>query len=627
MKIDFKLYPGLRLLIIAFLGALFGILFNFNHYVLIGLLCLTVITLFGGKFKTISYYFTIFCLGIWFVLQINKINPRIPDKIYQEFPALIQGTIIKTLKISDTQAKVIIEGDFDAKPLPFLHNQKVLLTVYGLKYKNPKLKTGMKIFADVKARTPRKPQLPTDFPENNYAASLDIKWLATASSRNIAVVEPARGFLHLIDKQVQSIQSRINKLFSAKSAPIVTALLTGDKTKIPYETKQLFSLSGTAHILAVSGLHVGIIATIIFFLLGFVRNNWLKFIIFTLMLSAFVIISGLQPSALRAGLMAILFVYAKTLQRHSNPLNIIAIAVLLILIVSPELIYSAGFQMSVAAIAGIFVMLEPIKKMFKLFFKTDNTLLNFIISSISLTLSASIIVSPLVAYYFKVYSIVSPLANLLVIPLMTLGMCFSIIALILSYIYMPIAGLYAVSTDFLITLSQSINKWAVGLPSAFLSGDNLVLLSVFISLGLLYITFSNNNRQIIFRLGVSVIIALISIPLTKIEDIHKLKIYPREQYVAIDLPIIDNNKSIIIIDRKPAQKPKYDFAMINHLKEQQSPLSIYYSGNAGLSIVDKLKHTKKINFVEMDVNFQMEIQKLLKIDKFLPQIISTKINE
>lgn len=625
-KFNQILYPGVRLLLIATLGALLSYFIKFNNNILFALLIFSLLCLFFSKYRIIYYYTTAYCLGIWFIFQLNQIYPKIPDKIYQEFPALIQGEIVKIIKISNHQAKFVLDGVIDAQPLPKLHNQKFLLTVYSLKSKKITFEPGMHIFANVIARTPRKPQLPTDFPENNYTASLDVQWIASTPIRNVAVVSPSKGYKLILHNLTQNIQNRIKILFSKNSSPIIIALITGDKTKIPYETKQLFSLSGTAHILAVSGLHVGIIATIIFFLLGFAHNNWLKFIIFSFLLIIFIIFSGLQPSALRAGLMAILFVYSKTLQRHTNALNIVAIAILIILIVYPEMIFSAGFQMSVSAIIGIILLMKPIENLLRLLVKSNNYFIKFIISSLTITLSASIIVTPLVAYYFKVFSIVAPLANLIVIPLMTLGMCFSIIALILSYIYIPIASIYALSADFLINLSQSINKWAIELPSAYLTGESLVFPAILISLAIIYLALSSNIKQVIFRLLLSSLIIFFLLSIFNNPSSKTLKIYPREQFVALILPKYNNTKSIILIDRKPWQKPHYDIGMMNYLKNLKSSLIIYYSGNAGLSIVDKLKYTQKLKFYEIDNNFQKKIQELLKVNEPLSKIILLKNN-
>ncbi len=624
MNINFKLYPGLRLLFVCMAGVLISYFIVVNYMVLSLFLILSLLSLLSKKTRVASYYLSALCFGIWFNYQINELSIKIPEKIYQEFPALIQGEIIKTIKITDTHAKIICDGDFDAQPLSYLKNQRILLTVYGLKYKPIVLKPGMKIFAVVKARTPKKPQLTTDFPENNYTASLDVKWIASASSRNVAIVNPPSGFLYFKDKQVQAIQNRINMLFPENSASIVTALLTGDKTKLSIETKKLFSYSGTAHVLAVSGLHVGIIATIVFFLLGFIRNNWLKFLIFSFLIISFVILSGMQASALRAGLMAILFVYSKTLQRHANPLNIISIAILLLLIIYPEMLYSAGFQMSVSAIIGIILLFQPIRKFFQNIIRHENIIVNFIISSLAITLSASIIVAPLVAYYFKVYSVVSPLANLLVIPLMTLGMSFSIMALLLSYIYFPIASIYAISADFLINLSQRINEWAIELPHSYLTGDNLIFPAVLISLAIIYITLSSNIKQIYFRITYAVIVVLFVYFLFPQRAINEVKIYPREQYVAIELPLNQNKKSILLVDRKPKQKPFRDFGMFNYLVEIKEHLNLYYCGNAGLLIVDGLKNNTDIKSYEMDLDFQREVRKLLKLNEDIPQIINLK---
>ncbi|MFC2131827.1 ComEC/Rec2 family competence protein [Bacteroidota bacterium] len=618
MKINLKLYPAVRLLAIAAAGILVGSVFCVQEYVIMIFLGISIVLLFSKKFQVLSYYIICLTAGIWFSGRIDEASIKTPDKIIQEFPAMIDGKIVKTMKKYDSYAKFIVEGSIDSKPLDKLENQRIILTVYGLNYRNIDLDAGSHIFALVNARPPKKPILPNDFPENQYTASLEVKWIARASSKNISITYPPGGFDYFREKQVKSIQQRISELFPESSVGVVTALLTGDKTKIDYETKQLFSLSGTAHVLAVSGLHVGIIATMVYFLLGFVRNKWIKFVIFSILIITFVLITGMQTSAMRAGIMAILFLFAKTLQRHSTAINIIALAI--ILLIYPEMIYSVGFHMSVSAITGIAILFNPIMNFFKSLIKTENIIVKYILSSVSISLAASIVVSPIVAYYFNIYSIISPLANLFVIPAMTLGMCFSILALLFSYIYFPVGILYASSAGFLIHISQEINNFAVNLPMAYLEGEYLILIAVLFSAGIIYMIFSKNFKQFSFRIVVSSFIFLIALSYSKTEN-DNIVIYPREQYIAIDFPVQKGAKSLFLIDRVPAQKPSRDFAMENQLKDINENLVIYYSGNAGLNIVDNLKRLKEIKAKEMSIDFQKRLKDKLGIDDDLPQII------
>jgi ComEC/Rec2-related protein len=570
------------------------------------------------------YYIFGFSIGIIISFNVDNITIDRPNKIIQDFPAIIDGKVLKVMKSTEKYQRLLVEGTFDAKALPLLENQRILLFVTGLQFKNIRFESGDKIFAECLSNAPKPKSFETDFPQDKYAASLDVKWIAMASSRNVAKTGTEVNFISYKDEQLKSIQEKIKQLFSAKSYAIVTALLTGDKTNIDYETKQVFSLTGTAHVLAVSGLHVGIIATMIYFLLGFVRLPWLKFAIFSASITLFVIFSGMQASAIRAGIMAILYLLSITSQRKTSAINIISIAILIILIVFPEMLYSVGFHLSIAAISGIALLFQPMLKFFESFIKSKNLIVQYLIASISISLTASIVVSPLVAYYFQVFSIISPLTNLFVIPLMTLSMSFSIIALLLSYNFIPLAEIYASAGGYLIELSLKINNYAVDLPYSFVSGEGVMLISIMTSLGLIYLIYSKKLPQFVFRLA-SIIIIFMGMFLFENKTDEGVKIIPRQQFVALELTDVNKTKTFLIFDRMPSQKPKSDYYFEKYLNKNKE-FTIYYSGNAGLNIVDRIKYKTGIRNFEMDIPFQKMIENKLKLQVRIPQIITENEN-
>jgi competence protein ComEC len=622
MNFDLKLYPALRLLIVFTIGTIAGLYMDAGYIaIIIASMFALIIAFFIKKYNTeLPYYLITVFAGIIFstTLSENKIDS--PNKIIQSYPALVSGKIVKTIKKTDFYCKCIVEGNLDAKILPNIKNSRILVTIYNTGDISKQLSPGTDIFVDGYARLPRDAMIPNEFPEKQYATSQDIQWIVKCSGKNVAITKPASGIYHLRDKIVKSIQSKISLMYGRNTAGIIMALMTGDKIKIPYETKKLFSLSGTAHVLAVSGLHVGIIASIIFVFLGFVRNRWLKFVIFSVLVAAFVILTGMPASAMRAGFMAIVIMLANTWQRHIKLLNILAFAILMLVIFEPSLVYSAGFHMSVAAIAGIAILYNPINNFFNLFTKTKNIVIRYFITLLFISFSAGIAVSPIVAYYFDIYSIISPFANLFIVPLMTLGMIFGLIALVLSYIYLPIASFYAVSSEFLINVSQEINKFAVSLPMSHLEGDSSTYLSIIISICMVYILTSNSFRRVSFRMAIAILFVIISINFLP-EKIDKIEIYPREYFVAIDLPAQNGIKNIYLIDRKPEQYPVIDNSMYHYLRNIKDTLRVFYCGNTGLAIVDKLKRNKEIDYYDMDIDFQKRLQKQLKINQALPQLI------
>ena len=402
---------------------------------------------------------------------------------------------------------------------------------------------------------------------------------------------------------------------------VLFKLCNGSTSDIPPGVKKLYSFTGTAHVLAVSGLHVGIIASVIFIFSGFLKNRWFKFFAFVILVSSFVIITGIHPSAIRAGLMASIAMLMYTLQRKINLLNIISFVVIILLLFNPKMIYSTAFLMSIASVSGIALLFQPIKRFFSNYIKSQDYLIKYIINSISVTLSASITVSPIVAYYFGIYSIISPLANLLIIPLMSLGMVLAIFAVSLSFLSMTIAGYYAASSEFVLKIAQRINEFAAGVPFSYIDGKGTIILSILISSILLYLILSKNSRQILFRLGFSILILIIIVNLIPSGKNYDFKIIPREQYVAVICPLKTNETFFFLSDRKPLQYPLRDIGMENYLMKCPGSIIMGYNGNAGIAITDELKKCRRFRVLEISLQMQERIRKILNINKYIPQVI------
>ncbi|OGU17452.1 MAG: hypothetical protein A2X61_08950 [Ignavibacteria bacterium GWB2_35_12] len=621
MKI-FTNNPALKLLIIIILGIIIGNNYDVNDAILLYIIILAVIISFiFVLFKKIFPAYLILGLTIGFCIsaQLNQLSFNTPNKIIPTSSALLEGRIVKTLKKTSYSYRCIVEGKVDHKALPLIKNTNVILNIKGLN-KNPiELFAGNDIACPVKIRLPHKAVLPTEINEEQYAASIDVQWIADASAKKISIIRRHNDINFYRELVVSEIERKIDLLFSEKNFGIILALLTGDQTRVPQTLRRDFSLTGTTHVLSVSGLHVGVIAAVLFILLGFVRMKWLKLVFFTILVSAFVVMTGMQPPAIRAGIMAVIALLINTTQRRVSAINVIALSIILVIIFSPNLIYSMGFQMSAAAMLGIAFLYHPFRKALLNLIKLDNKVSNYIISSIAITFSASIIVSPIVAYYFKVFSIISPIANIFIIPLYSIAMIFALMAVGLSYISTWLGLAYASSTDFLIALSVWLNKFLLKIPLSSLEGNITILFSVLISIGLIYALLSNSRKQLLFRLGISVCVCYMSLALYNgTTDKREIKIYPRENYVAAFVPISENKTFILLSDRKPAQYPSRDYSMERLLLENPDSLVIGYTGNVGINITDKLKYRRSIQHFPVSLDLQIKIEKVLNIETHLP---------
>lgn len=615
----------MKILFFVFLGIFFGYLFDVNWTnALILLLLAFCILILSYKFniKSIAIIIASISIGLWLVPQINWKTNINPNAILQDFPAIVKGKIVKIMKEDDNYIRLLVEGAIDAKHLSQINNTKAILTILGHKQEKLILKQGTIILATGIAKFPDKAVLATDFDERQYCTSNDAQWIIKAKSKNVAIEAEPSLFENIVNNSTFYIKERIRKNHNPENAAIIIALTTGDKSEIPQETRRAFSLSGTAHVLAVSGLHVGIFSAIVFLLLSFVKNKWLKFFVFSIIIILFIIFTGYQPSAQRAGLMAITALFVHTSERRTELLNLLCWVVLILIIISPQLILTPGFQMSVASIGGISLLYNPIRGKISKLNKRDNVILSYIISSIALTISASVAVSPIVAYYFKVFSIIAPLSNIIVIPAITLSMIFAIIELVLSLFTPFLASVYASAADVFVTIAKSTSEFSASIPYFSIANNASFLISILISLLIIYLITANSKKLLIFRFIFGVIIIIASIMIFLPKESKKIEIIPRKQLTAVIIPSNSNGSFVLLADRKPSQYPYYDYGLTQHIASLDTPLIIGYTGNASIAIVDEIKKLKKVNFLHIPLGVQNKIAELVKSKEKLPQIIN-----
>lgn len=626
-KINKNEIPALKILILVLFGFIIGSFFYWNYLLLIIVFIISISLFFlllKYKYNAIAFVIVSIAIGVILSSQSYKDLIKSPNKITQEFSANFSGRITEIISKKDNHLRCIAIGSFDAKFLDNINNNRVLLTISGLNKTKNQLIPGAWIRTSVYARVPESPVLSTDFPEDLYTAAINVQWIARANEKNLSIIKPANYFEILYNDFELNIKNHLNSLFRTEYYGLVLSLLLGDKTQLATETQTEFSMSGTAHVLAVSGLNVGIIAFFIFVILGFIKNKWIKFIVFSFIVLFYIIITHFQASAIRAGLMSIAFLLAYTTEKKSNPLNIISFIVLWIILLYPNYMYSIGLQMSVLSVYGIIILYNPIKDFFSKIFKNKNQINKYIRDSLSLTFSASIVVSPIVAYYFHIFSIISPIANFFIVPLMSLVMIFSSIALILSYIYFPLASIYASATELCLYLSNLINKQLISFSYSYVIADNLYILAFVISVLLIYMFLSKHLKIFVFRACISVVFLILIIELIPNTDLKTIAIYPRNHTVSVFIPSNNNEYLVIVSDRKPNQYPIRDIALENYILKLKGKITIAINGNSGIGLTDELK--KKINFkiYDLPVEYLEKLRIILRINNEIPQLIENK---
>ncbi len=212
---------------------------------------------------------------------------------------------------------------------------------------------------------------------------------------------------------------------------VASALTLGYKDKINESLKRSYSSSGAMHILAVSGLHVGIIYGIIVFLLSLFRLNNLKIVKFIIVVSSvwfYALLAGGSPSITRAALMISVFSLGESISKHSNSINSLLLAAFIILIIKPYTLFDLGFQFSFVAVLGILLFYPRIYELFSI----KNKILDKIWSLTVVSIAAQLATFPLVLYYFNQFSNYFLITNYCLIPLATIAIWLTLAVFVFS---------------------------------------------------------------------------------------------------------------------------------------------------------------------------------------------------
>ena len=271
---------------------------------------------------------------------------------------------------------------------------------------------------------------------------------------NLNIMQRAySGILWLKEKMRDSIQNN----FLPPESSVLEGVVLGDKSAISQDTKDQFRIAGLSHIIAVSGLHIVILTSIVMYfliLLGFSRN--LSFYAVAVFITGYVVLVGLPASAVRAGLMAIVYLLGQKLGRQAIGTRMIVLAGALMLLVNPLLLfYDVGFQLSFLAVLGI-ILLEPIlryaikfliNQIFKI--KIEQKYEN-IIMLFTVTASAQIFTLPVIIYNFGSVSLVSIFTNILILPVIPAVMLFGFLSSLVGIIFSSFGWLLSLPCYFLL---------------------------------------------------------------------------------------------------------------------------------------------------------------------------------
>ena len=403
------------------------------------------------------------------------------------------------------------------------------------------------------------PTNPAQFDYKNYLFNNGItaqqyvqqeNWDFISSAENFSI----RKYAFLYQKKLLNI---LTSNFEGEELAVISALLLGYKDLLNRETIMTYSSSGAMHILAVSGLHVGIIFFVLnslfFFLEKIKYGNYIKAIFLIVSLWAYALLTGLSPSVLRAATMFSFIIIGSALKRETNIYNTLAASAFVLLMYDPFIIMKVGFQLSYAAVLGI-VYLQP--KLYNLF-RPSNWLLDKIWAITTVSIAAQLATFPLGMYYFHQFPNYFLLSNLFVIPLAT----FIINGGILLFMISSISGISTfiawTVNKLLIFLNLSV-AWVKALPHSLSLGININTLETLLiySVVLLLITAFIKKKATHLQLGFFVFILFMGFQVKEQYDTKQQSyfiVYDVPKQRAIDFVDGNNNYFLATADLRNNQ--------------------------------------------------------------------------
>jgi competence protein ComEC len=424
----------------------------------------------------------------------NNLQPNSTNHIYHfnEQQGQLYGTVYET-KLNDTynyQEVKINSNLFKVNDKKYRISGRVLLRIYEL---NPLIRYGDIVKAKVFLE---EPELAGNFGEFNYRdylARQKIFLTDSISQNQLEIIgrNEKINFRSIIHNVTEKIVEQIEKIYKVNPGnSLVKAIITGERTNVPQNLTNIFQDAGVIHILAISGLHVGIITAALFFLLNLIPKNILKdefkYIIIIILMMGYAAIAGFRPSVSRATLMFVILLMARYFNRPYHIYNSIYLAAIILLLWQPLYLYDAGFLLSFL-VTFVIVAFSPILE------ERLSFLPGYLRKLVSVSLAAWLGAAPLSAYFFYKISFISVLANIVIVPLIGIILILALLSIFISFLFLPIARLIVIFTNHLIEILVIIGQRLSSLSFAYKYLARPEIFSIIIYYAIVLIVFYSIN--------------------------------------------------------------------------------------------------------------------------------------
>lgn len=495
-------------------GIMAGSLFNFNlNFLILALLVAVVLLLIASLFY--SFRITLFfgagiyilfaVAGIWRFQAYNRRPELFTEGKYS-------ATVLEILQEKPKSYQSVLKiSAFFRNDSVFKTNEKVMV-YFAKSEKASRLKPGEQIVFD---RTPQPVENSIDLNGFDYAGYLERKRIYRQvylpDSRWIESGMFTHNFLILAERtRLQMLEIFRNQDLGEKELNVLSALTLGYKRGLDPETKRVFSAAGAMHVLAVSGLHVGIVFMILSFFLSFLKKRKRGEIAYLLVmitsLWCFAFLTGLSPSVSRAAAMFTIVVIASVFKKSSNIYQSLVASAFVLLLLNPNNLFEVGFQLSYAAVFGIVFLQPRLNKIFTFRFRVSRYFWALLTTSVA----AQIATFPLSAFYFNQFPTFFWVSNLVVIPaagiLIPLGISLLFFGGI-PLIAVPLTKITGFVLQLVIQFLETVEKFPLSVLEFSVHRIELIFLYLTMFFSFIFIA---SKKKVFFKRAIFLLFILLS---------------------------------------------------------------------------------------------------------------------
>ncbi|MDO4731427.1 MAG: ComEC/Rec2 family competence protein, partial [Clostridia bacterium] len=533
----------------SFLFALFvcvSLDYKILSYMLIAcvILCVTFAA-FIKKYKSFKMLFTVFLtISVAFIgYLINySVNITVLDQLKGE-DLYITGTVCEPVYKNYGKYYYIIQTD-DIQDKEDI--KQVKIRVSASQY------LGLEPFDKISCRVSLSDSLPDDrgFSSSNYLKSQGIYLTGFMYEYEQIKIERTENkpFYYNIFLLRQNIKDAFYENIPDKYAGIICAVLLGDKNSLDEETTNDFRNIGLSHILCVSGLHLSFAASFIFALLKALRlrRKYSAFLT-ALFVLCFMIITGFTSSVIRAGIMSVIYYVGLGIDKKSDSLNSLGFAVFVSCLVNPFAGANIGLILSSFATLGIIVIQPRLYNFFSMkVYKPKMAVSKFILESVCVTVSATILTIPFTVSVFKEISLMTVIANILIVPAAMIMLIAAFLFIIfyfinLSVIFYPLLYIASLISMYILNTADLLASASFAVLNVSNEYFIFAVLSAFVLFAVSYAIYG-------FKSNIKVISLL-----TLIIFLTGILTYSIKTNDTISLVVLQTNKGCSVVLKKENQ--------------------------------------------------------------------------